>query len=561
MNGFKPQAHGLRPVGPAEIQMPHRLYFSLLLLPILLSTKVKAEESPPKHWIVVTAPEFRPAIEPLAEHRKAQKLLVTIVETTDVLSPREILTGSTERLFVHLQKQCREHMGETLIVLVGAVEAGTLKDPEKRVVPPLRGTLGRMKGQPSDNGYGCLDKDRLPTVAVGRMPARSLAEAHAMVQKTLAFERDNLPGEWRRRLTMLMGHPGGSPGYERNFAERYVESACLSRADRLLPLWSPQALLHLPQSRFGVPDEALRDRSFRLLQAGQLLTIYAGHSSSRGLSSGGARFLDRDDWASLSIPCGAGVFISCGCFGCQMSGDDGEGYGQAAIRNPNGPVAVIGAHGESYAAIGQLAFDGLLTTLSSTPFPERLGSLWLAVAGGIAKAPIDPLTFNLLDQADGSRGKVPLDLQRQEHLEMWLLLGDPSLRLPSLPLDLELEAGTLIPGKELVVQGKAPARLNHAEVVVVLERRLSSMPPDLQSLPKQSDERSKAMLGNFERANQLGIARQKTVVRDGHFEARLAVPMKLPGANFVLRAYAASDKQEAFGALSLAVPQAKNGIK
>ena len=34
----------------------------------------------------------------------------------------------------------------------------------------------------------------------------------------------------------------------------------------------------------------------------------------------------------------------------------------------------------------------------------------------------DDLTFKLYDQFDGSRGKVPLSVQRLEHLEMWMLL-------------------------------------------------------------------------------------------------------------------------------------------
>ena len=51
------------------------------------------------------------------------------------------------------------------------IEAGQLREPDQRVLPPLRGTTRRMKGQPSDNGYGCLGDDLLPTVAVGALPS------------------------------------------------------------------------------------------------------------------------------------------------------------------------------------------------------------------------------------------------------------------------------------------------------------------------------------------------------------------------------------------------------
>jgi hypothetical protein len=64
------------------------------------------------------------------------------------------------------------------------------------------------------------------------------------------------------------------------------------------------------------------------------------------------------------------------------------------------------------------------------PFPSRLADYWLAIQAGLARGEIDDFTFKLYDQADGTKGRVPLETQRLEHLEMWMLLGDPALRLP-----------------------------------------------------------------------------------------------------------------------------------
>jgi len=98
---------------------------------------------------------------------------------------------------------------------VGAVAAGKLAEPEKKVLPALSGDAGRMKGQPSDIGYGCLDDGRLPSVAVGRFPARTEEEARGLVAKTLAYERATKPGQWRRRLTILAGIPAYNPLVDR----------------------------------------------------------------------------------------------------------------------------------------------------------------------------------------------------------------------------------------------------------------------------------------------------------------------------------------------------------
>src|SRR5262249_42333831 len=153
-------------------------------------------------------------------------------------------------------------------------------------------------------------------------------------------ERDDTPGEWRRRLTVLAGIPAYNP-----LVDRLVESQAMARFEKLAPAWRGQALYQNPQSRFCVPDEQLHDRAVEYVKAGQAFTLYLGHSNACGLWGNGARFLDRDDWAKLAIRRGAGVFATFGCNGCQLSGPDGEGYGVAAARNPSGPVAVLGSHG------------------------------------------------------------------------------------------------------------------------------------------------------------------------------------------------------------------------
>ena len=176
-----------------------------ILFVLLASLPANAVAEEPPHWIVVTAPAYREAIEPLCEHRKSQKMHVSIVQTTDVLSKKEILAGDADKLREQVNKLCRDSKGPSYVLLVGTVEPDKSDDADTRVLPPLRGTTSRMKGRPSDNGYGCLDKELLPTVAVGRFPAHTVKEAQEMVEKTLAYEKDTKPGEWKRRLTVLAG--------------------------------------------------------------------------------------------------------------------------------------------------------------------------------------------------------------------------------------------------------------------------------------------------------------------------------------------------------------------
>jgi hypothetical protein len=511
----------------------------LIALCALCTFDVDASTAAERQWIVVTAPAFRKAVEPLCQERKNQGFHVVVVQTTDILSRDDIRAGRGNKLREHINKLCRDHQGSSYVLLVGALASEHLQDPENKVLPALSGTVGRMTGQPSDNGYGCLDDGRLPAAAVGRFPARTEEEARGMVAKTLEYERTTPPGLWRRRLIVLAGIPAFNP-----FADRLMESLAMARLARLAPMWTGRVIYSNPQSRFCVPDDLLHPRALQYVQQGEAITLYLGHSNAEGLYGGRARFLDRGDWSRLRIEHGKGVFITFGCNACQLQGADGEGYGLAAMRNADGPVAVVGSHGIFFAAMGLLAADGLFeSTFAKTP-PARLGESWLAIKKGIAHGKIDDFTFGLLDAVDGNK-TIPQATQRQEHLEMFLLLGDPALRLPKIAEDMKISMEKSIsPDEKLTVSGKAPPRLAGARVRLTLERTVNSLPHDLESMPMRSQGTEGVMLANHERANRFILAVSETTVKDGRFEATLDVPSKLPWPNLILRVYAANEREE-----------------
>jgi hypothetical protein len=357
--------------------------FVLLVSAFLTSipTCLAGEPATPPHWIVVTAPTYRDAIQPLCDHRKDQGLAVTVVETSDILGKKEILAGDSDKLREHINKLCKDTKGPSYVLLVGAVDAGTLDDAEAKVLPPLRGTTGRMKSRPSDNGYGCFGKELNPAVAVGRFPAHSVDEARQMVAKTLAYEKDAKPGEWKRRMTVLAGAPAFNPA-----VDKLVEELAIARLGKLDPSWSGKAIYANAQSRFCLPDDLLRKRATSYVEEGQALVLYLGHSNAEGFAAGADGFMDRADWSKINIQRGPGIFATFGCNGCQLTDEDRhEGYGIAAMRNPHGPVAVLGSHGICFAAMVQLASDGLFQSLCGAKPPERLGDAWLRLRESLAK--------------------------------------------------------------------------------------------------------------------------------------------------------------------------------
>ena len=527
--------------------MSSRMLLALLLL--VVAGPLHAEDKPRTQWIVIAAPAYRKAVEPLCSQRKAQGMRVEVVVTTDVLSERAIRASEAGKLRERVVSLCHDFTGTSYVLLVGAVEAGDLADAETKVVPALSGSAGRMKGQPTDNGYGTPGEGLLPAVAVGRLPARSADEARLMIQKTLAYETDAMPGEWRRRLTVLAGAPEYTPAID-----ALVERQAIAQLARIDPCWGGRALYHNPASRFSLADEACHDRALAYVGGGQALTLYLGHSNARGFWANRERYLDRDDWARLSIRRGPGVFATFGCFGCQLRGKDGEGYGVAAIRNPAGPVAVIGSHGECFAAMVKLASEGFTDSFLGPNPPERLGESVLRLRQGLARGKMDLLTYKLLDAVDGD-ASIPQAVQRQEHQEMFVLLGDPALRLPWLARDLKLTVdGSAAAGAALTVNGTAPGALEGAKVHLTVERPRDSDPAEPVAVPKgPPEERARALKKRHDAANDFAIAQTDLVVRDGKFQATVDLPAKLPWRRLILRAYAATERQEGMGVLTLTV--------
>jgi hypothetical protein len=508
---------------------------------VLGTALARAAEAQPTQWIVVAAPAFRSSLDPLIERRHAQGLKIIVIDTTNALTPAEIQQGDGTLLQTRLKDLCTQFHGVSLILLAGAVMATNPETALQTVVPARPGTTGRMRDQPGDYAYSLPDTNGKPTVAVGRFPAANEQQARDMVRKTLNLEDDTRPGAWRNRLFVFMGDPNGGA-----LGEMMIDPALAVGLAYIDPSWTVQAE-SATRSRFQMPAALLHDTVLKSLEEGELFSVFLVHSSAPAIWLTGNHWIGRDDLARARIARGAGVFFTCGCFACQWRGAGGEGFGLAAVRNPAGPVAVMGASGQDRSAAGMLALEGLTQPLAKPPFPSRLGDYWLAVQAGLAEAPMDGLTFRILDQIDGSKGKVPLSVQRREHLEMWLLLGDPALRLPIPPLDVTLQTqGPVVADKQLIVSGTLPDRLAGAAVRLTLERANGAEPVGVDNTNAPSAE-------NCARANNFILTASGASVTGNHFTCALTPPSALPWTNVVLRATAATTNESALGVLTLAV--------
>lgn len=534
--------------------------------------RAAATADEPARWIAVVAPGLRAAAEPLIEQRRKQGLQVVVLDPTEVLTAAQLRAGDAAAL-VEKVRQTWDPEGEpAYVLLVGAPRADDVAQPEKFVVPAPRGTVARMKTQWTDNPYGCVPGEVRARAAVGRFPARTAAEADAMVRKTLAWEAPARPGAWKRRMVLL----AGAPSYN-EVVDKLVEQLAMANFARLDPLWTGNVVYHNPNSHYTAPNARLNKQAVAYLAEGQMLTLYLGHSNPDGfwhvaepleIKNGDGQTItgtvwkplfSLDDWARLKLPPARGVFATFGCYGAQYAGQDGEGYGLAALRNPDGPVAVIGAHGVCFAAMAMLLAEGLLNAVPGANDAPRVGDIWLKMKKHLADGTINPLTYRALDAVDGDPN-IPQAEQRREHQEMFLLLGDPATRFMAFTHEFSLEvAGAAKPGATLTISAAVPPALDGATARLTLERPLTSTPLGLEPLSGELTpaERERRLTENHKRSNQFVLAETTVPVTGRALRAELKLPDALPWKTVMVRAVLATETADGAAVKSVATQKAE----
>ena len=287
------------------------------------------------------------------------------------------------------------------------------------------GVHGRTAGVPCDNRYSLAEMAGTPLFPVGRLPAKDPSEASRMIAKILAFEKSAAS---RPQTALLLV---GNPVQKRFFvADQFISALSRRLMKRANPSWEFHGAADVGGHPLEVAEIDFSGHFRKQLTQKYTIGTYFGHSNDWAFSaSGGKLSFASADWQTIPESEDKGLFLSCGCF--TLQNENAGGY--QALRSPGGPVAYIGATGESYSVIGYLAAQGLMGSMGDHP-PETVGKWWLNVQESIASRPLNPVIFQLFDRVDGSakelfsRG-VPLREQRLEHLEMWMLLGDPATRM------------------------------------------------------------------------------------------------------------------------------------
>ncbi|MCA9320512.1 MAG: hypothetical protein KDB53_07245, partial [Planctomycetes bacterium] len=307
-----------------------------------------------------------------------------------------------------------------------------------------------------------------------------------------------------------------------------------------------------PKSAYYFPARAFNDQVIEQFNAGSLFFGYMGHGFARGFDQirdgeERHRILSVDDLRRLKSGSRSPVVAILACSTAHFDDPSEDCIAELMLREPGGPIAVIGGTRITHPLPNALLGESLITRFFDTDLSrvgEVVASSRRALHEGSTKNLLGPLAAAIMG---------PIDQERllRDHDHLYVLLGDPAMRIarPELTLDLkapdEARAGTTIR-----IECRLPEAFSTDEVELSLEVPRSEFATPLSESGSNDPESAKR---RHARANDKALWRRKVPVTDGAFTFEAPIPREARAGTLWIKVWAKNDTLTAIGARRLTV--------
>ncbi|MAI71032.1 MAG: peptidase C25 [Rhodopirellula sp.] len=415
---------------------PRQVTSLLALFVIFQSFGLHACHAETEHVILVCPPDFTNAMQPWITQRKREGLSITTIQPP----------ASGQELKTAIKKIASDETRSILLVgdapVIGQTTDSSCQTPILYARTTVTAKWGSTPTLSSDMLYGDFDGDLIPEAAVGRLPVDRVSQLKTWISRIFARETSNDFGPWRSRVQVV----GGVGGFGM-IADTAIESVTRSIVTGMLPTDTRTHIYYASPGHHFCPDHKSFTRAvLDNYSEGARFWVYAGHGQVTELdrvapSLGGKAVLDQESVNQLaSAPAKAPIAVILACFtgACDASEDS---IAEKMVLNGRGPVAVFAGSRITMPYGNTTAAVGLINGVFHQKLP-RLGDAWLSALREMQMEQTDPnATGRMLIDALAtliSPTGTKLPEERREHMLLYNLLGDPTLKLQHpLPLDLQ----------------------------------------------------------------------------------------------------------------------------
>lgn len=366
-------------------------------------------------WIACGPAALVKAVEPLAELRRAEGMEAIISNEM----PRQAVANASRR--------------PDFLLIVGDDDPKAPADAPWRV-PAAHVEFHRWnpRDRPqfaSDFASAGLDRDGLPILAVGRIPARTPEEVQRVVAKILAWEKQPAT---RASLSLPMW--AGDPMYDPKFTEMFM-GFFFAQIGKNAPVWLEPWIECGDQkhSLCGWPAGQAATFDARTAQGGLFAGMmgHGGHDLFCSIPKTGGGYFGYYNADARALTAGAvrppQVIFACSCGYFDYSRE--RCLAEELLLAPAGPVLTVAATIESHPLTNFYTATNLLRLLRQADGPIHFGDLWLDAQRSMRRR-TDVLLEMMLKGVEGNYGAAmdPQEL-KQDQCSLYAILGDPATRL------------------------------------------------------------------------------------------------------------------------------------
>ena len=520
---------------------------------------------------MVCAPEYLTELKPWLMHRQRQGHVFSHI--TNQVTASEIRDA--------IRVEAKRGKLRNIVIVGDAVPNGRRKvDPEIRkfTVPThyvdaeVNVLWGSERQIATDNWFADLDDDRVPDLTIGRLTADSRDEVAQLVQKILRYEASAHVGAWQNKINCIAG-VGGFGQVADSVLEMTTKKFLV---EEVPPAYATTMTYGSWRSPYCPDPRQFHTTTISKLNEGCLFWVYIGHGQKTFLDrvhvpDQSYHILDAQDMGKIGCRDGMPIAIFLACY----AGAYDHFYdclAEEMLRRERGPIAVLAGSRVTMPYAMSVMSHGLMHEY----FHERcetLGEVLLRAKRRMAedrKVPKGQAT-----QAERQDIRLMLDAlattisprpdlmreERQEHLDIFNLLGDPLLRLPQ-PEKFELQVVNEIKAGETLELTGHCAVAGKCTIELVSRRDRSRTNPRGRTKFDNSPVSLAAFNEQYAAANDPLWGRVEMDFAGEKFKAAIAVPPEARGPCHV-RVRVQGERAYALGSADLFVrrPSARTAAK
>lgn len=404
-------------------------------------------------YLIIAPKSMRDAALRLENYRKSKGLTVETVDVQDIYDEFNFGIKSPYAIrdflrYTYSSPNWQGGQGSPLYVMLIGDASARPKNNEHDYIPVQFIQTKSYGPAASDYWYALADdQDILPDFFIGRFPVSTTEQLDAIIDKTIIYEQDNIPGNWKNKVTFIGGQ-SDSRGIGQGLGSipldvfRFQSNSIINA--RMPQSFSPDRIFVFPIRDQFYGNYANVVNGF---EEGNLITAYLGHGGG-GIwgdldSVSGKPLLNLTQVNELkSNPGRYPLVLSMTCFVGAF--DNSSSLGELLLTKPyGGAVGVVASSGTGwiigdYQLLDQ-SINAFLTPGMSVGEAFTLGKINYLLQQGITDY-----------EVKGAGNTLTSSAITQSMVFQFNYLGDPALRLRT-PQQRTLSLSNYSPSKTSVI--------------------------------------------------------------------------------------------------------------